>query len=187
MAFLIAASLLSADFAALGTDIAAAERGGADLLHVDIMDGHFVPNLSMGPPVVKAIRRVATVPLDVHLMLDNPDEYIEAMLEAGAARLGALVRRSEVPVWERAVPLAGEGCYPGGLESNREYLKSSVVADSVEEDDLLPLYDPQTSGGLLVAVPPDRVARLVRSLEEHGASGAVIGEVVEGSGVRVTR
>jgi ribulose-phosphate 3-epimerase len=84
---LIAPSLLSADFAALGAEIAAAERGGADLLHVDIMDGHFVPNLSMGPPVVQAIRRVATVPLDVHLMLDNPDQYVEAFIKAGAARV----------------------------------------------------------------------------------------------------
>ena len=112
--------------------------------------------------------------------------HLSEVLEASAAPLGALVRRSEVPVWGRAVPLASEGCYPGGLKSNREYLKGSVVADGVEEDDLLPLYDPQTSGGLLVAVPADRVAAFVRSLEEHRASGAVIGEVVEGSGVRVT-
>ena len=87
MAVQIAPSLLSADFAALGADIAAVERGGADLLHVDVMDGHFVPNLSMGPPVVQAIKRVATVPLDVHLMLDNPDQYIEAFVRAGAARV----------------------------------------------------------------------------------------------------
>lgn len=84
---MIAASILSADFAALGQDIAAAERGGADLLHVDIMDGHFVPNLSMGPPVVHAVKRVAQVPLDVHLMLDNPDQYVEAFVKAGASRL----------------------------------------------------------------------------------------------------
>ena len=84
---MIAPSLLSADFAALGADIAAVERGGADLLHVDVMDGHFVPNLSMGPPVVKAIRRVATIPLDVHLMLDNPDSYLDAFVDAGAARI----------------------------------------------------------------------------------------------------
>jgi ribulose-phosphate 3-epimerase len=87
MSVLIAASLLSADFAALGQEIAATERGGADLLHVDIMDGHFVPNLTMGPPVVMAIKRVATVPLDVHLMIDNPDLYIESFVKAGAARI----------------------------------------------------------------------------------------------------
>jgi ribulose-phosphate 3-epimerase len=87
MAVLIAPSLLSADFAALAEDIAKVERGGADLLHVDVMDGHFVPNLSMGPPIVRAIRRVASVPLDVHLMLDNPDEHLKAFIDAGAARI----------------------------------------------------------------------------------------------------
>jgi selenide, water dikinase len=110
--------------------------------------------------------------------------HLSEVLEA--SEVGAVVRRSEVPVWERAGPLASRGCYPGGLESNQEYLKGRVVADGPGEDDLLPLYDPQTSGGLLVAAPADRAAQLVRSLQEHGASGAVIGEVVEGSGVRVT-
>ena len=81
----IAPSILSADFAALGRDIAAAERGGADLIHVDVMDGHFVPNLTIGLPVVRAIRRVATRPLDVHLMIEEPDRYIEAFVDAGAS------------------------------------------------------------------------------------------------------
>jgi ribulose-phosphate 3-epimerase len=83
----IAASILSADFAALGAAISAAERGGADLIHVDIMDGHFVPNLTMGPPVVASIRKVAKVPLDVHLMLQEPDRYLEAFVRAGAAMI----------------------------------------------------------------------------------------------------
>jgi ribulose-phosphate 3-epimerase len=87
----IAASILSADFAALGAAIAAAERGGADLIHVDVMDGHFVPNLTMGPPVVRSIRKVAKVPLDVHLMIEEPDRYIEAFVRAGAAMISVHV------------------------------------------------------------------------------------------------
>lgn len=80
----LAPSILSADFAHLARDIAAAEAGGADLLHLDVMDGHFVPNLTIGPPVIRAIRRVATVPLDVHLMVANPDPFLAAYAEAGA-------------------------------------------------------------------------------------------------------
>jgi ribulose-phosphate 3-epimerase len=87
MSVLVAPSILSADFAALGEAIAAAERGGADLIHVDVMDGHFVPNISMGVPVVRSLRRVATVPLDVHLMITDPDRFIEAFAEAGAAMI----------------------------------------------------------------------------------------------------
>ena len=91
MKLMLAPSILSADFAALGDAIAAAERGGADLIHVDVMDGHFVPNLTIGPPVVKSIKRVAKVPLDVHLMISDPDRYIEAFAEAGAAMMSVHV------------------------------------------------------------------------------------------------
>ncbi len=87
----IAPSILSADFAALGAAIAAAERGGADLIHVDVMDGHFVPNITIGPPVVKAVKRVAKVPLDVHLMITDPDRYAEAFVAAGADMLSVHV------------------------------------------------------------------------------------------------
>ena len=110
--------------------------------------------------------------------------HLSEMIEASG--VGAVVRRSEIPVWERAVPLATDGCYPGGLKSNREYLESRVTADGVGTKDLLPLYDPQTSGGLLVAVPGQRASAFLSSLDENGASGDVVGEVVEGHGVRVT-
>jgi ribulose-phosphate 3-epimerase len=83
----IAPSLLSADFAALADAIAAVERGGADMIHVDVMDGHFVPNITIGPPVVRSLRKHARVPLDVHLMIEEPDRYVEAFVEAGAASL----------------------------------------------------------------------------------------------------
>ena len=91
MTIQLAASILAADFAALGDAIAAAERGGADLIHVDVMDGHFVPNITIGVPVVKSLRRIATVPLDVHLMIENPDRYIDAFAEAGAAMISVHV------------------------------------------------------------------------------------------------
>jgi ribulose-phosphate 3-epimerase len=87
----LAPSILSADFANLGRDIAAVERGGADLIHVDVMDGHFVPNITIGPPVVRAIKRVATVPLDVHLMIEEPDRYIDDFIDAGAAMVSVHV------------------------------------------------------------------------------------------------
>jgi ribulose-phosphate 3-epimerase len=87
----LAPSILSADFAYLARDIAAAEAGGADLIHVDVMDGHFVPNLTIGPAVVRAIKRVATKPLDVHLMIEAPDRYLEAFAQAGAEMISVHV------------------------------------------------------------------------------------------------
>jgi len=109
--------------------------------------------------------------------------HLQEMLEASG--LGAVVRRREVPVWERAVSLAAEGCYPGGLKNNRQYVGQKVIADGVGPDDLLPLYDPQTSGGLLVSVPEQRASAFVRVLEGYSALAAVVGEVVEGQTIRV--
>lgn len=80
----IAPSILSADFSSLGEEIKDVERGGADYIHVDVMDGHFVPNITIGPLIVDAIRPVTKLPLDVHLMIENPDAYIEAFAKAGA-------------------------------------------------------------------------------------------------------
>jgi ribulose-phosphate 3-epimerase len=77
-------SILSADFAHLADQVAAAERGGGTVIHVDVMDGHFVPNMTLGPPVVKSLRRFTGLPLDCHLMIDNPNDYISAFAEAGA-------------------------------------------------------------------------------------------------------
>ncbi len=83
----IAPSILAADFARLGEEIAQVEAAGADLLHVDVMDGHFVPNLSIGPPVIKSLYAVTRLPLDVHLMVQDPDDLLPAFIDAGSANL----------------------------------------------------------------------------------------------------
>ena len=80
----IAASILSADFARLGEEVAKVERAGADMIHFDVMDGHFVPNLSIGIPVMESLRKVTRLPLDAHLMIENPEKYVEAFVKAGA-------------------------------------------------------------------------------------------------------
>jgi ribulose-phosphate 3-epimerase len=87
----IAPSIFAADFAILRDQLAALEEGGADMIHVDVMDGHFVPNLTMGPVVVEAIRRSTRLPLDVHLMITAPDRYLQAFFDAGASRLAVHV------------------------------------------------------------------------------------------------
>jgi selenide, water dikinase len=109
--------------------------------------------------------------------------HLSEMTEASG--VGAVVRRSDVPVWERAFSLAAEGCYPGGLKSNRRYLEEKVTAGGVDPNELLPLFDPQTSGGLLVAVPEPRVTGFMHALEAYDTLAAVVGEIVEGQTIRV--
>jgi ribulose-phosphate 3-epimerase len=88
---LIAPSILSADFSKLGDEIKAVESAGADWIHADVMDGHFVPNITIGPLVVEAVKRVTDLPIDVHLMIENPDNYISAFAEAGASYISVQV------------------------------------------------------------------------------------------------
>ena len=103
----------------------------------------------------------------------------------GPSGQGAVLRRASVPVWERAAALAAEGCYAAGLANNREHLGAGVHADGVSADELLPLFDPQTSGGLLIAVAPERAPDLVGELSARGEQGALIGEVAAAPGLVV--
>ena len=110
----IAPSILAADFASLGEGIRAVERGGATLLHVDVMDGHFVPNISIGVPVVASLRKATRLPLDVHLMIESPELYIQAFAEAGADMIS--VHQEATPHLDRALSMIREhGCQPGAV------------------------------------------------------------------------
>src|SRR5260370_8771267 len=108
----LAPSILSADFARLGAEAQAGVEGGATGLHVDVMDGHFVPNITIGPPVVASLRKVSKVPLDCHLMIEQPDEFIHAFAEAGAAWIS--VHQEACVHLDRTLHLiAAHGCKPG--------------------------------------------------------------------------
>ncbi|RPI55992.1 MAG: ribulose-phosphate 3-epimerase, partial [Chloroflexi bacterium] len=108
----IAPSILAADFARLGAEVAEAEAAGADYIHVDVMDGHFVPNITMGPPIVKALRRVTDLPLDVHLMVEAPERYLADFADAGASIL--TVHVETCPHLHRTVEQIKElGCRAG--------------------------------------------------------------------------
>ena len=110
----IAPSILAADFSCLGDGIRAVERGGAAMLHVDVMDGHFVPNISIGVPVVKSLRKATRLTLDVHLMIENPELYIQAFAEAGADMIS--VHEEATPHLDRALSMVREfGCRPGAV------------------------------------------------------------------------
>jgi len=109
---LIAPSILSADFARLGDEIKAVEAAGADWIHVDVMDGHFVPNITIGPLIVEAVRSVTSLPIDVHLMIENPDNYIPAFAKAGASWISVQTEASKH--LNRSVQLIREcGAKPG--------------------------------------------------------------------------
>lgn len=112
----IAPSILSADFSKLGEEIKDAEKGGADYIHVDVMDGHFVPNITIGPLIVEAVRPITTLPLDVHLMIENPDLYIPAFAKAGADII--TVHQEASPHLHRSIQLIKENGVKAGVVIN---------------------------------------------------------------------
>jgi ribulose-phosphate 3-epimerase len=169
---LIAPSLLSADFAALGDAVAAAERGGADLIHVDVMDGHFVPNITIGPPVVRAIKRVARVPLDVHLMIENPDRYIEAFVEAGAARIS--VHAEVLPHLHRTLHLIKDYGVKAGVALNPSTPPVAIEEVAGDVDHVLVMTVNPGFGAQTFIPRSESKIRAVRSLLDREGNPAPI-------------
>ncbi len=168
----LAPSILSADFAFLARDIAAVEAGGADLIHVDVMDGHFVPNLTMGPPVVKAIKRVATVPLDVHLMVTNPDPYLQAYVAAGASLL--TVHAEVLPHLHRTVAAIKDLGAQAGVALNPATPVSVLEHVAADLDFVLVMsVNPGFGGQRFIPHSLDKV-RAVRELLTRAGSAAFI-------------
>ena len=124
MEYYIAPSLLSADFGRLAEEVRAVEAAGADLLHIDVMDGRFVPNITIGPPVLAAIRKVATAPLDVHLMIVEPERYIEEFAKAGADVI--TVHAEATPHLQRAVARIRELGKKAGVSLNPSTSLSAI-------------------------------------------------------------
>jgi ribulose-phosphate 3-epimerase len=169
----IAPSILSADFAALGASIAAAERGGADLIHVDVMDGHFVPNNTIGPPVVKSIKRVARVPLDVHLMITDPDKYAGAFAEAGADMLS--VHAEVLPHLHRSVALIKSLGMKAGVVLNPSTPAAALAEIAGDVDFVLVMsVNPGFGGQTFIPKSLDKVAAIRAMLDRAGNAQAPI-------------
>ena len=172
MSILLAPSILSADFARLGDAVAAVERGGADLIHVDVMDGHFVPNITIGPPVVKSLKRVATVPLDVHLMITEPDRYIGPFADAGASMISVHVE--VLPHLHRTVHAVKALGVKAGvvLNPSTPVVDISEVAGDVDFV-LVMSVNPGFSGQSFIPRSESKVAEVRALLDSAGNSGAV--------------
>ncbi|HVU46687.1 MAG TPA: ribulose-phosphate 3-epimerase [Terracidiphilus sp.] len=160
-------SILSSDFAHLADEVAAAERGGGTVIHVDVMDGHFVPNITLGPPVVRSLRKVTSLPLDCHLMIDNPNEFIPAFAEAGANWVS--VHYEACPHLHRTLELIlSHGMKPGVV------LNPATGIDVITE--ILPLLhhvlimsvNPGFGGQEFIPFSLGKIRRLARMRDELG-------------------
>ena len=168
----IAPSILAANFADLARDIAAVERGGADLIHVDVMDGHFVPNITIGQPVVRAIKKVAVRPLDVHLMIENPDVYADDFIAAGADMLS--VHLEVLPHLHRTIEHIKSRGVKAGVVINPSTPVSSIEEIARNVDYVLVMsVNPGFAGQRFIRESVDKVRRVRELLNRTGSTAAI--------------
>ncbi len=169
---ILAPSILSADFGRLADEVQAAERGGAGVVHVDVMDGHFVPNLTVGPAVVKAVRRATKLPIDVHLMIENPDLHVDAFRDAGADWISVHVEA--VTHLQRTIAhLRGRGASPGVVLNPATPL--ATLEEILPEVDyvLVMSVNPGFGGQKFLPSALAKVRRLARSIGDRGLPARV--------------
>ena len=163
----IAASILSADFARPGEQVKEAEAGGADWIHVDVMDGHFVPNMTVGPPIVAALRPITDLPLDVHLMIEQPDRLIPEFARAGADCI--TVHTETCPHLHRTLQLIKELGAKAGVTLNPGTPLSALGEVLTEVDlALIMSVNPGFGGQSYIPASTDKISRLRRMLSERG-------------------
>ena len=166
---LIAPSILSADFARLGEELKAVEAAGADWIHVDVMDGHFVPNITIGPLVVKAARRSTPLPLDVHLMIENPDRYIPDFIKAGADLLAVQVETC--PHLHRTIQMIREGGVRPGVVLNPA-TPLNAVEWILEDVDVVMIMsvNPGFGGQKFIPSSLEKIRQLRTIIDDRGLS-----------------
>jgi ribulose-phosphate 3-epimerase len=169
---ILAPSILASDYARLADQVAAAARGGAQLVHVDVMDGHFVPNITLGPPVVASLHKATPLPLDVHLMIENADRYLQAFVDAGAAWVS--VHQEAVPHLQRQVAFLRERGVRAGVALN-------PATPLVTLDEILPELDyvlvmsvnPGFGGQKFIPATLEKIRRLHAIIGERGLKSQI--------------
>ena len=164
---LIAPSILSADFSKLGEEVKAVEAAGADWIHADVMDGHFVPNITIGPLIVEALKRVTTLPIDVHLMIENPDNYIAAFAKAGASWIS--VQIETCVHLNRTIHLITENGARAGVVLNPSTPVETVqwVLEYVDYV-LIMSVNPGFGGQAFISNSLDKIKRLRKLIHDRG-------------------